>query len=735
MLCWVVLTAVLAPVAGGLSDRLGTAGIEAAGSESALGREQLASDFAGGHRYSVLVVAPRSTRSSCAVLADVVRRLTDSSVSPLPAAGPDDCYLDLGVDEDPNGLVESLREDRARLSAAAGGPVLVGGAPGISVDIGVTSEENVRRVEALALPLVFLLLLLVFRSLVAAAVPLVTAAVTVVVSTGLLGLLARQVELSPLTTSVVTMLGLGISIDYALFFTRRFRRELDQGASTADAAATTGRTTGRAVAWAGLTVAASLAALGLGGNVVTRSVALAGVVVVLVSLCISATLLPAVLRLLGPSLSRFALPVLRRGTKGATREESPGRVVRAVAAHPVAALVAGASVLGLLAVPAVRLDVHLPAGAWSELPWGTESRVATAEVVDALGEGTVFPLRLVVTATDGDVGAPGARRELGALVERAADLPGVASVRAPSLLGPAAPAGSVSTDGSATVVVVEPDVPAASAAARALVQDVRDVARGGQDLSVLVTGETANGVDVDAASARRTAWTLAVLALVTSVLLLGAFRSVVVPLKALAFTGAVTGATLGVVVAVFQLGWFSLVPPGPINTSTPVVMFALLFGLSTDYEVIMMGRIRELWDDGLGVPAAVRSAMASTNGMVNGAAAIMVVVFGAFLLSDFRVVQELGLGLAVAVALDVLVVRSVLLPAAVLLLGDRIFYPSRRRSRPHDPSDPHDPSVPQDPSVPDDGPVTDEETADEEETADDARPAGAGDPLGVGPRW
>lgn len=676
VLGWLLVLAASLPLAGTLGDHLATATIEAAGSESALARQDIAESFPGAHRYDVVVTADGATPEQCSALGDVLGDGYGATVVGVEQPRPGDCFVRLGIDEDPNGLVEVLRADRTELEAAAGHAVLVGGAPGISADIGHVSEENVASVEKLALPIVFLLLLLVFRSPLAAIIPLLTGGAAIVVSSGVLALVAQVVDLSPLTRNVVTMLGLGVSIDYALFVTRRFRQERSSGADVVEALRRTQRTTGRSVVWAGLTVAVSLGALLVPGSLVTTSVAIGGSVVVLVSVLMSWTLLPAILRLVG---HRFRVrpasdpaPAVSRTSRGG---RPSSRYAGLVTDRPWVALVLGLGVLLALAVPAADLDMHLPAAAYEDLPEGTESRAATELLVDALGEGAVFPVVLHVTA-DAPITSPAVTADLAAGVARIETIDGVRAVVAPALLGDAAPDGVQSADGMSTVVRVVLDAPAGSAEARDVVTALRSETFPGLD--VRVTGETATGMDVDEQIGGSLPVTLALLALITFVLLFAAFRSVAIPLKAVVLNALVTLATVGLLVGVFQHEWFSLVEPAPINVNTPIVMFALLFGLSVDYEVIIVGRMRELWQAGLPMKDAVREGLTSTAGMVNGAASIMIVVFAAFTLSDFRIVQELGFGLAVSVLLDVLVVRSFLLPAAMVIIGEKVFWPGRR---------------------------------------------------------
>ncbi|MEP7765652.1 MMPL family transporter [Sanguibacter sp. 25GB23B1] len=675
VLGWLLVLAASLPLAGTLGDHLATATIEASGSESALARQAIADTFAGAHRYDVVVTADGAGTGQCADLGDALGDRYDATVVGVEQPRPGDCFVRLGVDEDPNGLVEALRADRAELELAAGHDVLVGGAPGISADIGHVSEENVASVEKLALPIVFLLLLLVFRSPLAAIIPLLTGGAAIVVSSGVLALVAQVVDLSPLTRNVVTMLGLGVSIDYALFVTRRFRQERAAGADVVGALTRTQSTTGRSVVWAGITVAVSLGALLVPGSLVTTSVAVGGSVVVAVSVLMSWTLLPAILRLVGHRFRVRPVPDAQQTQVPATSGRRSARYARLVTERPWLALALGTGVLLALAVPAADLDMHLPAAAYGDLPDGTESRAATELLVDALGEGAVFPIVLHVVADEAITDAS-TTTDLAAAVTRIETVDGVRAVVAPALLETGAPDGVVSDDGTSTVVRVVLDSPAGSEAARDVVTTLRAETFSGLD--VRVTGETATGMDVDGQIGDSLPVTLALLALITIVLLLAALRSLAIAVKAVVLNALVTLATVGLLVGVFQHEWFSLVDPAPVNVNTPIVMFALLFGLSVDYEVIIVGRMRESWQAGLPMKAAVREGLASTAGMVNGAASIMIVVFAAFTLSDFRIVQELGFGLAVAVLLDVLVVRSVLVPSAMVLIGEKAFWPGRR---------------------------------------------------------
>jgi putative drug exporter of the RND superfamily len=449
------------------------------------------------------------------------------------------------------------------------------------------------------------------------------------------------------------LVGLGVGIDYALLIFSRYRGELLGGAEREAAARTALDTAGRSVLFAGTTVIIGLLgllALGLGS---LQGVALGVSLTVLVTMVASITLLPALLTVLGRRIERR----VRRHDERSNRV--PGhrwrRWAGVVHRRPWAPLLVAVATLVALSAPALGMRLGF-ADAGTEAP-GNTSREAYDLLAEGFGPGFNGPL--IVVSSDDDAAAA-AHVEL----ERT---PGVAAVTPPQPM----PGGEVST------MVVFPETAPQEAATADLVDGLRENVlpsvseRTGA--TYLVGGTTAAAEDFSAAVADRLPlFVLGVVGL-SAVLLMAVFRSVLIPLKAAVLNVLSIGASLGVVTLVFQEGWFG-VQTGPIEAFVPVMIFAIVFGLSMDYEVFLVSRMHEEWRRRRDAVGAVREGLATTGGVITAAAAIMVVVFGAFVLSPDRMLQQFGLGLAVAVLLDAVVIRCLVVPAVMRLFGERAWW-------------------------------------------------------------
>ena len=612
-------------------------------------------------------------------------------------------------------LLPRVNDDLHKRYAGQGMQVLLVSAAAAWGAVQKVSERGLVSAELVTLPLVLLLLLLLYRSLVAALVSLVVAVTAIVVAFGVLAVVARWVELSVFVRSMVTMLGLGVGVDYALFVISRFTDELDGGATIRRAVATTLRTSGETVLSSALVVVLAMATLFVVPLGAIRSLALGAIVVVALAAATSVLILPALLLLLGARVQALRVPLPRR------RAGSPGSweaFTRRTLRRPAMVLVASVAMLLGLAWPALQLHVFTADA--RIVPTSSPVRQGYDLLTQQLGAGAAAPMTVVVLGR-APLWASGVDDQLADLQQRLQRLNGVESVLSPlpllEQLGTGAPLHAldpavrstlprdlratvdhfVSADGQRLTIDVIPVDAAASESARHLLHAVRTEvgqALAGSGLSGVVGGETAEGVDSNRAITDRLPTALALMLAVIFLVLLATFRSLLIPLKAIVVNLLSAAAAFGVLVLVFQDG----VGAGPLGVDAsphlqnivPVLLLALLFSLSTDYEIFLLARVREEWlatGDGT---ASVARGVARTGPLISGAAVLMVAVFGAFTLTASLPLQQLGLGLAVAIALDATVIRLLVVPASMCLLGAWNWWrPSLPgRGRPHLPTPP-----------------------------------------------
>lgn len=540
----------------------------------------------------------------------------------------------------------------------------VGQFGGDSLDVALDDQtsRDMRRAEAVSIPITLVLLLLSFGSLVAALVPLGLALTAVAAATGLVSLLSHVVAMDDTVNSVVLLVGLAVGVDYSLFYLRREREERAAGADPGTALRAAAATSGHAVLVSGLTVMVAMAGMFLAGNAVFTALAIGSMLVVAVALLASVSVLPALLAALGDRVERGRLPLGRRpadqgGGSGNSGARSPGRfwpvALDRVLRRPVVSAVLAGGLLVALALPALGMRTALPS--MQTVP--EELPVKRAyDRIEAAFPGDSRPATVVV---------------------RAADVTAPAIVRVKDELHPL----SVGVSADRTVAVVDVPIPGDGTGPRSVraLRRLREQtlpATLGRIPGVRydVGGDTASATDfADLMRDRAPAVFLFVLGL-AFVLLLATFRSVVIPITAIALNLLSVGAAYGVLTLAFD---------EPITAWLPMFLFVILFGLSMDYHVLIVSRIRELRLGGMPTQDAVAGGIRVTAGVVTSAAAIMVAVFGAFATVSSLEMRQMGFGLAVAVLLDATVVRAVLLPATMTLLGEANWWwpslPVRRR--------------------------------------------------------
>ncbi len=589
--------------------------------------------------------------------------------------------------------------DRTSNAAA---PAVVTGQPAIQHDLDPVLRHDLRRGEAIALPVAALVLLAVLGLSLAAAVPLLLAAATIGGTLALVWALAHALPMVTYVGNVVELLGIGLAVDYALLVVLRFREELAAEAPAPASAPAPGRaaledaivrtmaTAGRAAAFSGLTVAAGLALLLAVDVPFLRSLGLAGLLVPLLAVTATLTLLPALLATLGArGVRRVPVGAAVARRLGLTRRHRPGgegawsRLANTVMRRPVLFLALGAAALGAAAAPAAFLE--LTPASLAGLPSHPEALRGYRLLTERVGQGAVTPLRIVV-----DGGAPGAVRtpQLLAAIDRLGDR--LFADREAYVIATGPDARYVDPTGRYRELLVVARHPYDDPSTRALVARTRashvPAAQLPAGTRVLVGGAPAQGVDFLHGVTGALPWLVVAVLGLAFLLLVRTFRSLLLPLKAVLLNLASTAAAYGLLVVVFRWGvgadTLGLYHLQAVESWLPIVLFATLFGVSMDYEVFMVSRMREAWDAGLGNRAAVAQGLERTGRVVTAAALIMAAAFSGFLAGSVAGLQELGAGLALAVLLDATVVRLLLVPSLMALFDRWNWWLPQRREAP-----------------------------------------------------
>ncbi|MDP9249792.1 MAG: MMPL family transporter, partial [Chloroflexota bacterium] len=515
--------------------------------------------------------------------------------------------------------------------------------------------------EAVGLVAAILILLVTFGSLLAMGLPIMTALFGIGIGLSLLLLFANFLNVPNFTPQVASMIGIGVGIDYALFIVTRYRQGLHEGRDPEEAVVTAMVTAGRAVIFAGTIVVISLLGILLMGFSFVQGIAVGGAAAVFVTMIASITLLPAVLGFVGQNIDKLHIPRLRR-VEHAGQRGFWYRWSRLIQRRPWAAGIAGLIALVVLALP--LFSMRLGAADAGNDPESLTTRRAYDLLSNGFGPGFNGPLVLVAELPNAAAG-----QSLQTLVARVQSTPDVAFV------GPPIP----NAAGNTAIITVYPKTSPQDSATSDLVHRLRDQvvpqATQGTGVHVFVGGITAVFVDFAAKIGARLPILIGVVIVLSFLLLMAVFRSILVPVKAAVMNLLSIGAAYGVMVAVFQFGWGKSIigvgKTGPIESWVPMMMFTILFGLSMDYEIFLLSRIREEYLRTRVNATSVADGVAITGRVITAAAAIMIAVFLSFVLGfDIRQIKEIGLGLAVAVLIDATLVRMILVPATMELLGD-----------------------------------------------------------------
>ena len=713
---WAACAVVIVPFGPGLEHRLDV-GARVDGSESAAVEHMLATRFGSPFAsYAVLVVSnapPGDSPPGRSLLREITGRVgrargVTRTFSYLDGGdtlflGSRATFVIVGLDPGrgaSDALIPPLRAVTTSLAATLQprypGITLewTGEAP-LNFDLRRTSTRDARRSEWHVLPLMLLMLGLAFGTAVAAVVPVASGMLAIALALGAAALLAAFRPLNLLVENVISMLGLGLGVDYALLTVSRFREAISAGLGPEDAATAAVRHAGHTILLSGLAVAVGFTALLDIPLNELRSIAVGGLIVVAFGVLLATTLLPGVLAWAGAKLERGQLPRALRVSEHAAWWRAWGRVV---AARPATVLLAAGIPLVLLSLQARRLDTGMPRGDW--LPPDMESSRALHEL-QRMGDGAVIQsLRVVLELPPGanalQPAGWDATRRLSAYLQHDPDIARVRSL--PDLAQGQEPGADVneeipasirrtfvSADGRAALVEALPREGTDAARLAAMVRTLRTVnaeaVTGVHDARLRVGGLPAFNVDYERAVEGRFAYVVALIVCGTLLALGLGFRSVLIPLKAVALNLVSVTAAFGALVLVFQDGHGARLIglPAPVSgvfPAVPVIVFCIVFGLSMDYEIFLVARVAEARRTGFGESAALVEALATTGGVITSAAAIMIVAFGAFMLGDFLLMKMLGFALAVAVFVDATVVRMAVGPALLRLAGSWNWWPA-----------------------------------------------------------
>ncbi|HXV90540.1 MAG TPA: MMPL family transporter [Gemmatimonadales bacterium] len=648
--------------------------------------------------YVTQVFSLRTLGDSVLVSRD---RRTTFLIAALAPAANDDIRQNLVPD-----LRAALRDALARTPESSGFDVKVTGQQALDYDVRTVSAEDAALGERRVVPLTLLVLIIAFGALVAAVLPVLIGMLAITISLGLVTLVAQWTAMSVFVLNIATMVGLGVGIDYSLLIVTRFREEMSRGLSARDAAVRTIQTAGVAVLTSGLTVVVGFAALLTTPLSETKSVGLGGLIVVGVAVLLAVSLLPALLAILGRQIDRprwLARPLAR--VHAPTGWE---RWARWLGRRPWRAIAIGGSIIALCSYPLVGIRFGLPAANW--FPPGTESGQGLAALRQMGAAGVITPVRVVVQLPQGETALAGPRlRGLKALSDSLRGEPRVSSVRGVATVRPGLSAlqlflfysdpqavrdrypeffnAYLSADGRTTLIDVIPADTVGFTGMMDLARRVRALAQGsirGLDRAeIVVGGFAATSVDLQDELLADLPSVVGLILATTALMLFIAFRSLLVPLKAVLLNCLSVGAAFGLTVLVFQeglgAGVFGLEgPTEAIFVVVPVLVFATVFGLSMDYEVFLLARIKEVFDHTGRNDHATMEGLSATASVITFAAVIMVLVFGVFAFSRVLAVQFIGFGLAIAVLLDATIIRMILVPAIMHIAGRWNWWPGVR---------------------------------------------------------
>ena len=689
---------------GGVAKNLVGGGFDDPGAESSMAKTALESRFGQGEPNLVLLATadggnvddPAAVNAGQALTAELastpgvaqaVSYWSLGSPPPLKSTGGDKALVLVRVDGDEDtareravAIAGQVSGDDGPLSVAAGGETIVNDA------VSRTVESDLKKAESIALPITLVLLVVVFGSVVAALLPLAVGILAIIGTFAVLQLLSVFTDVSIFSLNLTTALGLGLAIDYSLFVVSRFREELAGGHATRDAVIRTVRTAGRTVLFSASSVAIALAAMLVFPITFFKSFAYAGIAVAIMAAVGAVVVLPALLAVLGPRVNKWSL--FHRAAAPPVGEGAWHRIATAVMRRPVPIATGAIAALLILGAPFLGIKFGLPDD--RVLPPGDGVRTVQDVLRDEFTSRESATLEVV--SSDPAAASPAARPAVAAYAMALSTIDGVARVDA--ITGSYAGGAQVAAPNQAsarlagpagTWLSVVPAVEPMSAAGEHLVKDVRAVPA---PFDTQVGGPSAQLVDSKSSLFSKLPLAAAIIAGVTFVVLFMLFGSLLVPLKAVVLNLLSLTATFGAMVWIFQdghlAGALNFTPTGTIAVVMPILMFCIAFGLSMDYEVFLLSRIKEEHDKGADTTTSVARGLERTGRIVTAAAVLIAVVFIAFATSGVAFIKLFGIGLALAVLVDAFLIRSTLVPAFMKLAGDANWWAPGPLRRFHD---------------------------------------------------
>ena len=613
----------------------------------------------------------------------------------------DAAYVVIELDMTEEASVAVVDDLRAAIVPPAGYTYQLTGYGPITLDSAAQSEKDLARAETVSFPILALVLILVFASVVAAGMPLLVAGLAIPSSLALIYLVAQQVEMSIFVLNIATMLGLALAIDYSLFIVSRFREELRRGRTVEEAVERTVATAGKAVAFSGIAVAIGLSGLLLFEAPAIRSIGISGSLVVLCSVLYALTFLPALLGMLGHRVNALSLRGLLGRFRPLAAEPGPARrsrwerVAHAVMRRPLAVLVPTLAILLIAGTPFLRLEQGVPGA--DIYPAGVESRDAYVALQTEFAPGETTPI-VILADVPGAPTDPANIAAISALAAKVDAIDGIDRVEGPFSIRDPQSGAELTPDQVAALYAlpasqrppgldallaryvegstVRLDAISPLSPSQPAATDMIPVIRAidpGAGITTEVGGSAATGHDFLVSQSERAPLAVGLTLIASAVILFLLFGSVVIPLKAVIMTLLSISASFGALVWIFQEGHLSDVlafqPLGYTIAGNPIIMFSVIFGLSMDYEVLLLSRIQEAYRRTGDNTASVAEGLARTAGVITGAALIMVTVFAAFALADVITIKSIGVGMAIAVFVDATIIRVLLVPATMRLMG------------------------------------------------------------------
>jgi RND superfamily putative drug exporter len=613
----------------------------------------------------------------------------------------DAAYVVIELDLTDEASVAAVDDIRAAIAPPAGYTYWLTGYGPITKDSAVQSEKDLQKAEVVSLPIAALVLILVFASVVAAGLPLTVAGLAIPSSLALIYIVAQQVEMSIFVLNIATMLGLALAIDYSLFIVSRYREELRRGRTVGEAVERAIGTAGKAVAFSGIAVAIGLSGLLLFEAPAIRSIGIAGALVVLSSVTFALTFLPAVLGMLGPRVNALTIGGLLRRFRAASdaptgrRASRWERLAHEVMRRPLTVLVPTLAVLVIAGSPVLRLEQGVPGA--EIYPAGVESRDAYVALQTEFAPGETTPV-VVLADVQGSPTDPANIAALAAYADQIDELADIDRVEGPfTIINPQT--GALLAPGEVAAVYALPEtqrppgldalfaryihgstvrldaispLPPAKPAATDLIPLIRAL-EPGAGITTQVGGSAATAYDFLVSQGERAPWAVGLTLIASGLILFLLFGSLVIPVKAVIMTLLSISASFGALVWIFQDGNLANVlafePLGYTIAGNPIIMFSVIFGLSMDYEVLLLSRIQEAYRRTGDNRASVAEGLARTAGVITGAALIMITVFAAFALAEVITIKSIGVGMAIAVAVDATIIRVLLVPATMRLMG------------------------------------------------------------------